>query len=287
MTGSTRAFLISGLIALPGAALLYLFSALGLSSAWPAMVHLTVFGWITAMILAVNYHTMPVFAARDFPSTRLIWGHWAVFSAGVTLATTGMLASWRDWAIIGLLFECAAALLFLANTILLFPRGPRRQHHAPPTAIADQPRVDRIGTRATKAAGLALPLALMMLLEAQLGWISGAWVLPAEHLATLGWLMLMIVGVAYHVLPRFSGYGTRGSRWARLQLGCHLGALTLMVPALGFGWSQLFAVSGLLMALALGLFAWTVWPTLNCRLQIADCRLADTQSTIYNRVPTG
>jgi hypothetical protein len=267
MTGSTRAFLISGLMALPGAGLLYLFSILGVSGAWSAMVHLTIFGWITAMIVAVNYHTMPVFAARDFPSTRLIWGHWAVFNVGLTLATAGMLTNWRTLTMAGLLLESGAALLFISNTILLFLRGPQRLHSTPPTTIPDQPRVDRIGTRATKAAGLALPLALLLLFAARLGWISGAWVLPAEHLATLGWLMLMIVGVAYHVLPRFSGYGTRGPGWARLQLGCHLGALTLMVPALGFGWSQLFAVSGLLMTLALGLFAWTIWPTLNCRLQ--------------------
>jgi hypothetical protein len=89
--------------------------------------------------------------------------------------------------------------LFISNTILLFLRGPQRLHSALPTTIPDQPRVDRIGTRATKAAGLALPLALLLLFAARLGWVSGAWVLPAEHLATLGWLMLMIVGVAYAV----------------------------------------------------------------------------------------
>ena len=32
--------------------------------------------------------------------------------------------------------------------------------------------------------------------------------LAAEHLVVLGWVMLMIVGVAYHVLPRFSGCGS-------------------------------------------------------------------------------
>jgi hypothetical protein len=72
----------------------------------------------------------------------------------------------------------------------------------------------------------------------------------------------MIVGVAYHVLPRFTGLSTRGLPWARAQLTCHFAALILMVLALGLGWSWLFALSGLLMTLALALFAWTVWPTL-------------------------
>jgi len=61
-----------------------------------------------------------------------------------------------------------------------------------------------------------------------------------------------------------------GPGWARAQLSCHLGALALMVPALGFAWPRVFAAGGLLMALAIGLFAWTVWPTLRTiRAQVA------------------
>ncbi|HBY94505.1 MAG TPA: hypothetical protein DEP84_11195, partial [Chloroflexi bacterium] len=153
--------------------------------------------------------------------------------------------------------------IFVANTMLLFVRGRRRAHPALPPPIPDQPRVDRIGTQATKGAGLSLPFALLLLLAVQLGWIRGAWVLAAEHLATLGWVMLMIVGVAYHVLPRFSGRGVRGPAWARLQLLFHSAALLLMVPGLGLGWAWLFAPGGLLMTVAVGLFAWTVWPTLH------------------------
>ena len=68
MIGSTRAFLIVALFALPVAATLHLLTLLGLPGAWRAMIHLTIFGWITAMIVAVSYHTMPVFSGRDFPS---------------------------------------------------------------------------------------------------------------------------------------------------------------------------------------------------------------------------
>jgi hypothetical protein len=262
MTSSTRAFVVAGLIALPAAALLHLLALLGAGRAWPAMVHLMLFGWITALIYAVNFHTMPVFSARDFPAPRLIWAQWAAWCAGVALATAAALAGWRGGEAAGLLLQLIAALIFVANTILLFTRGPRRPHQPPPPPIAEQPRVDRVGTQATKLAGLSLPLALLLLLATRAGWISGSWLLAGEHLAALGWVMLMIVGVAYHVLPRFSGIGTRGPAWARAQLLCHLGALALMAPALGFAWTWAFAAGGLLMALALGLFAWTVWPTL-------------------------
>jgi hypothetical protein len=277
MTGSMRAFLIAGLMALPNAAVLHLLALLGIAGAWTAMVHLTLFGWITALIVAVNYHTMPVFAARDFPSSKLIWAHWAAFSVGVALATASLLLGWRSGELAGLLLELIAALIFVANTLLLFLRGQQRPHRPLPPPIPGQLRVDRVGTRATKLAGLCLPLALLVLLGARAGWIGGAWVLAAEHLATLGWVMLMIVGVAYHVLPRFSGRGTRGPMWAWWQLLCHVSALALLVAALGFGWAWGFAVGGLLMALAIGLFAWVISPTIRVIHAPADATYVTLQ----------
>jgi hypothetical protein len=263
MSSSTRAFFIAALIALPGAALLHLLALMGVGGAWPAMVHLMLFGWITAMIYAVNFHTMPVFSARDFPYPRLIWAQWAAWCAGVALATAGILSLWRGVEVAGLLLQLIAALTFIANTILLFRRGAQRPIRPPVPPIASQARVDRIGTQATKLAGLSLPLALLLLLAVRLEWIAGSWLLAAEHITALGWVMLMIVGVAYHVLPRFSGMGTRGPAWAQAQLLCQLGALVLMALALGFGWPRAFALGGLLMALALALFAWTVWPAIS------------------------
>jgi hypothetical protein len=286
MSASARAFVTAGLIALPAAALLHLLALLGVGRAWPAMVHLALFGWITAMIYAVNIHTMPVFAARDFPYPRLIWSQWAAWCAGVVLTTAAMLGSWRGGEAAGLLLQLGAALIFIANTILLFVRGKRRALRPLPPPIADQARVDRVGTQATKLAGLALPLALLLLLALRLEWIDGSWLLAAEHLATLGWVMLMIVGVAYHVLPRFSGVGTRGPAWARAQLLCHLAALALMVPALGFAWIQVFAAGGLLMTLALGLFAYTVWPTLrSIRAQLSPGNSATITSAAITIQP--
>lgn len=279
MIRSTRAFLVVGLIALPSAALLSLLSSQGVSGAWPAMVHLALFGWITAMILTVNYHTMPVFSGRDFPHPSLIWVHWATWACGISMETTALLIGWDGGAATGLLLQLAASLVFVANTLLLFRRGPRQAHRPLAPPIVGQPQVDHVGTRATRGAGMSLPLALLVLFATRLGWIGSEWVLPAEHLATLGWLMLMVVGVAYHVLPRFTGRGTRGMAWARAQLRCHLAALAMMVLSLGFGWAWAFAVGGLLMTLALGLFAWTIWPTLYViRSQLTSVQMAITTS---------
>jgi hypothetical protein len=224
-------------------------------------VHLVLFGWISAMIYAVSYHTMPVFTARDFPFPRLAWVQLGAFACGLAAATGGMLWGARAVLVIGLLLEAGAALLFVANTMLLVTRGRWRAAGPPPAPIPDQAPVDRVGTRATRSASLCLPMSLLLLLMARI-YDAEAWTLAAEHLAALGWVLLMIVGVAYHVLPRFSGRCTRGARWARVQLRLHQGALALMVPALGLDWAPLFALGALAMSAALGLFAWTIWPTL-------------------------
>lgn len=262
MTPLVRAFFATSLACLVAMATLHAWVLVGQMGAWPALIHLTLFGWLTGMIFAVNYHTMPVFTARDFPVPALLRAHLATFALGVTATTAALLLGQRGLSLVGLALQGSSALLFVANTLLLLLHGRPRPHRPPTPPIPDQAQVDRLATRATQSAALCLPLALLGLLLVRLGWLGGGWWLAAEHLATLGWLTLMIAGVAYHVLPRFSGHGVRGARWVRLHLCAHLAALVLMIPALGFGWSPLFAAGGLLMAAAVALFGWTVWPAL-------------------------
>jgi hypothetical protein len=262
MTKSVRAFVVVGLAALLGASLLHVLVMAGVHHVWSALIHLTLFGWISAMILAVNYHTIPVFSGREFPYPWLLAAHVGIFSVGVTLAVGGLLAAWSFGYTVGLLLQMLAALLFVVKLLLLFLRGPRRAIGPPVPPTLQQRRLDRLATRATQGAGLCLPLALLLLIAQHLHWIGGAWLLAAEHLVTLGWIMLMIAGVAYHVLPRFSGHEVRSIAWARTQLQCHGIALVLIVLGLGFGWSRFFAAGGLLMGVGILLFIGTLWPTL-------------------------
>lgn len=277
MSRITRAFLIVALLALLAAAALHVLVLAGVARLWPAMIHVSLFGWITGMILAVNYHMLPVFSGRDFPYQRLIAAHWGSFTAGIALATVGLVAGQRRIIIGGMALEAIAALIFAVVTITLFTRGAQiRTPPLPP--VPDQQRVDRVGTQATKLAGVSLPLALGLIVAAYAGWLAPAWLLAAEHLATLGWLMLMVVGVAQHVLPRFSGISVRGVVWARAQLRIHVLALTLMVPALGLGWNRIFGAGALLMGVALLLFGWTIWPTLTVFRPRVTIRLRERTS---------
>lgn len=262
MPHSTRAWFALSLLLLLGAALLHTAVLLGVTAVWAALVHLTLFGWVTAMIVAVNYHTMPVFTGRDFPRRGPLWAQLVALVAGLALAVAGLLAALPALLVAGLALELVAGLLFTLNVALLLTRGPRRALPPPPPPVPGQGAVDKVATRATSLAGACLPLVLLLLLGARTGVLGGAWWLAAEHLMALGWVMLMIVGVALHVLPRFSGRGTRGVAWARAQLGLHLVALAMIVLGLGLGWGGLFAAGGVTMSVAIGLFAWTIWPTL-------------------------
>jgi hypothetical protein len=206
---------------------------------------------------------MPHFAARDWPHPRLNDAHLLLFGLGVAGATAALWWGWSAVLLGGLLLQMSGAVAFVIHTILMMVRGAPRAAHAPAVPLDGQRQVDRVGTQATKLAALALPLALLLLAATAQGGLGGAWWLAAEHLTVLGWVMLMVVGVAYHVLPRFSGHPVRGVAWARAQLACHVAAVVVMVPALGFGWSGAFVLGALLMTTALLLFAATVQPAVH------------------------
>lgn len=260
MARYTRLWMASGVFSLFGAMLLHLLVLAGNGGVWNGFVHLTLFGWITGFIFAVNYHTLPVFTTRTFPYPRLIGVHWLLFSLGILTATLGLLWHNALGYRLGIGLEGASSLLFTLNVLLLFVRGQKRGQRQPTSA--EQRNVDRLSTYATKAAGLGLPLALGLLNAVEYRWLNPRWHLAAEHAATLGWVMLMIIGVAAHVLPRWTGRPFRQVWRLWLALVCHNLALVLMIPALGMGWQSLFRIGGVVMALALGLFGWLIWPNL-------------------------
>lgn len=275
MARISKLFTGAALLALAGATLLHLGVLAGRGAVWASWIHLTLFGWITGFIFAVSYHTMPVFTGRRFGAQQPLYAHWAAFSLGVALATIGLATGAAPLYRLGLGLEWLSSLLFVANIVALL-RGPAPGPRMP--APPYQPPLDRLGTRATIGAGASLPLALSLLLLAEFGWLDWRWHLAAEHTATLGWVMLMIVGVAAHVLPRWAATPARDPRWLRGALACHGAALLLMVPALGMGWQPVFALGAALMTIALALAAWTFWPTLRSprpgRLDVMPARRA-------------
>ncbi|MBM7842606.1 hypothetical protein [Herpetosiphon giganteus] len=259
MARHSKLFWLSGLAALLLATLVHLALTAAGPQRWDAWVHLLLYGWISCSIFAVNYHTTPVFSGRNFPKPAWLELHWLVWSLGVVLASSGLVwysqLSYR----LGLGLEWLGSWLFMANILQLL-RSPKLRPSMP--ASPQQQQIDRLSTLATKTSGASLLLALSLILAREFGLIHARWLLSAEHLLTLGWMMLMIIGVGCHVLPRWSGQAPRNPGWLRVGLGLHHVGLLSIVLGLGFDLPALFALGASLVLCALCCCVWLLIPAL-------------------------
>ncbi|HLR46427.1 MAG TPA: hypothetical protein VK092_04650 [Deinococcales bacterium] len=77
-----------------------------------------------------------------------------------------------------------------------------------------------------------------------LGWLPYSWRPAHAHLNLLGFVTLMIYGVAYHAVPRFSGVPFRRPGLALIQVLAHIVGTIGMVfsfgLSLGRGWFAAF-----------------------------------------------
>jgi hypothetical protein len=89
------------------------------------------------------------------------------------------------------------------------------------------------------------------------------------HMLLLGFVAMMIFGVAYHVIPRFSGHALHSRRAAAAHWWASNAGLALM--ALGFvlrvhgvaGAPWFLALGGVASAAGAYTFAWVVWRTVD------------------------
>ncbi|MBP8252945.1 MAG: hypothetical protein KAX40_11325 [Herpetosiphon sp.] len=260
MLKTTRFFFVTAMLMLVLSMSLHVAVLFGVMRLWSALVFCSLFGWITAMICGVNYHTMPVFTGRNFPKPALIWAHGAAVFGSSVIGTLGYAFGWH-WAIrLGLSMALLGAILFTINIVTLLKAPEQRKKPLSPSPR--QPAIDKIATQATKLSGSSLLFALIIMVLAEFGVVHGEWFLAAEHLITLGWIGFMIVGVAFHMLPRFNRNGIRGIKVVRGQLASHGFAVLLIVLSLGFGWRLGFIVGASIMSISLLLFVWIIMPTL-------------------------
>ncbi|HEY0969403.1 MAG TPA: cbb3-type cytochrome c oxidase subunit I, partial [Gemmatimonadales bacterium] len=98
------------------------------------------------------------------------------------------------------------------------------------------------------------------------------WVIyrPAHlHMNLLGFVTMMIYGVAYHVIPRFTGFALHSRRlagwhWWMANVGLALlSAGFIMRPHLGTGATPVLAAGGVISALAAYAFVYGIWRTMD------------------------
>lgn len=116
-------------------------------------------------------------------------------------------------------------------------------------------------------AWLALGVTLGVAMAAHPAWT--VYRLAHVHMVLLGFVTMMIYGVAYHVIPRFSGFALHarplaGWHWWGSNAGLALMATGFVLRARGVPVATtVLAAGGTLSALGAYAFAWIVWRTID------------------------
>lgn len=190
-------FLVAPLFAAAAAVLLWLEGPEALISRWTptmlALTHLVTLGLLGSCMFGALQQLVPVLVGVPLPAQRpLAWGLFVIWVSGSLLLISGMGAS-LPWAARsgGLLLGLAVALL-----VLLVLRSVWRSSSGHATVRAMGLAVSGLLIAA------ALPLYLLFEYGGQL---PLAHPLTALHVgwAALGWLLLLLIGVAYQVVPMF------------------------------------------------------------------------------------
>jgi cbb3-type cytochrome oxidase subunit 1 len=86
------------------------------------------------------------------------------------------------------------------------------------------------------------------------------------HINLLGWVSMFIFGVAYHVLPRFTGHPLHSPRLAEVHVGlANLGLLVMAGGFAGLGTGPIVAAGGVVEAIGGLCFVYNIARTLTSR----------------------
>lgn len=255
-------------------------------------VTLGLFGFLVPMALAMSARALPLYAGLDAFPKKLLWPLAFVYFAGVALAGAGTLATQDQMTGAGLLLMGGVLCVFVGAFLRLMRRRSRIPARiaklAPqPEALASSYRSKVTTERGSYGPFVALVASaylwavlggVLLLLDGvalALGAPLPAPLDAARHSLALGFIALLICGVAPRMLPGFSGGHIRSAALVRATLWLGNGAALLRVgsllvaPALAaFGSggialdTALFGISGPVgLALAICL-AVNLWPAL-------------------------
>jgi hypothetical protein len=242
----------------------------GLAADWRSVhAHLNVTGFLSLLIYGMSYLFVPVFARRHLTLLRLARAHLWLAHLAVWGLVAGRVLRWWPASAAGGLAQLLSTVAFAAVIVHTIRRGEpldRSRLPAPLAAIAAAPasaELDRVATRFTR-------LAVVYLVAGSVGGaaLAGAGGPSASESAAIIWftvvgfIVMMLSGVAYHLIPRLNGQAAGDPATARW----HFWALAAGAPILGVAYATgaraLAGAGHALEAGALIVFAWILWPAL-------------------------
>jgi hypothetical protein len=176
-----------------------------------AVAHLFTLGWITTTILGALYQFLPVALQVPIRSERVAHLGFALYVPGLLLFVFGLLTTRSEPMLTGAVLFGSGLLLFIGNLAATLRGAPERS------------------LTWWALAGAAVFLFVTVFLGASLAGNLRWHYLGAErflamgvhiHVATMGWVMLVVVGVAHKLLPMFllSHGASERPAWAALVL---------------------------------------------------------------------
>src|SRR5262245_60340507 len=187
-----------------------------------ALAHTVTLGWITLAIMGASYQLIPIVLGRPVWSLRAArWQFWLVAVAITGMIAHFYIATWLGLVMAAAMLACGVAL-HLVNVALTFRGADRSRFTARLIALA------YTGLALTVAFGLLLGIDhLHKFLPG--GFFSN---LHAHvHLALLGWVMPIVLGVSARVYPMFLLAPAPQSWSERMQFS----TLAIGVPTLVVG----------------------------------------------------
>lgn len=242
----------------------------GLVADWRSVhAHLNVNGFLSLLIYGMSYLLVPVFARRRLTLPRLARAHLWLAHAAVWGLVAGRACQWWPASAAGGVAQIASTLAFAIVIVHTIRRGEPLDRSRLPAALAPiastpaSAELDRVATRFTR-------LAVIYLVAGSLGGAALAGASgpsPAESAAIIwftvvGFIIMMLSGVAYHLIPRLSGRAAGGAAAARW----HYWGLAASAPILGVAYATgarvAAGVGHALEAATLLVFAGNLWPAL-------------------------
>jgi len=238
----------------------------------PIHAHINLLGWVSMMIIGVTYFVIPVFVLKHPYSDKAVTLHLVLANAGIAGMSASFLIQNNILLAVSSFIEVISAWLFLFNIMSTAIKGapvdevPREGLFL--TGRGDE-TVDKWASSFTQAATfyfvIGCTLGGYMAISPD-GW---SYFRVHFHITLLGWVTMMIFGVAYHIFPRFSGNPVKSAAIVKTNYRIANTGIILMTLALIYaekGDNTLLAsyamgFAGLIEGLAGIIFVYNIFPS--------------------------
>ena len=174
-----------------------------------AITHLITLGWITTTIMGASFLVAPLIFSAPLYSERLGRWQFPLLAVGISVMVVHFWTGQYRGLAAGGILVLAATILFLVNVSLTLRRIPRKDVAVPYLVAA-----------LTYLAATVM-LGNLMALDKVLGFLGGqvlATIKGHAHLAALGWVSLMILGVGHKMIPLLTASTIEEERRSRRRL---------------------------------------------------------------------